>query len=41
VTSQGAGVGFALIELRDISGTLYATALTDPDGNFSVRVEPF
>ena len=41
VTSQGAGVGFALVELRDIGGTLYATALTDPDGNFSVRVEPF
>jgi hypothetical protein len=41
LTSQGVGVGFALVEIRNISGTLYATALTDPDGNFSVRVEPF
>ena len=41
ITSVGAGVGFALIEVRDIAGTLYATALTDPNGHFHLRMESF
>ncbi|MEC8194584.1 MAG: carboxypeptidase-like regulatory domain-containing protein [Myxococcota bacterium] len=41
ITSVGAGVGFALIEVRDIAGTLYATALTDPNGRFHLRMESF
>jgi 5-hydroxyisourate hydrolase-like protein (transthyretin family) len=41
ITSVGAGVGFSLIEIRDMNGLLYATALTDPDGRFQVRMEAF
>lgn len=41
ISSVGAGVGFALVEIRDISGLLYATALTDPNGQFQLRMEAF
>ena len=41
IPSVGAGVGFALVEIRDIAGGLYATALTDPDGRFHLRMEGF
>ena len=41
ISSVGAGVGFALVEIRDISGLLYATALTDPSGFFQLRMEAF
>ncbi len=40
ITSRGIGVPFALIEIRDSNGLLYATSLSDPDGFFSVRMEP-
>ena len=40
ITSRGIGVPFALIEIRDANGLLYATSLSDPDGLFSVRMEP-
>lgn len=39
ITSIGTGVGFALIEIRDMAGLLYATALTDPNGRFQLRME--
>ena len=39
LTSDGAAVRFALIEIRDMDDTLFATALTDNQGRFSVRVE--
>ena len=39
ITSDGFDVPYALIEIRDPSGELYATALTGPDGSFSVRID--
>jgi len=41
ITSRGIGVPFALLEVRDSDGLLYATSLSDSDGYFSVRVEGF
>jgi len=39
VISDGDGLGFALVEIRDMSGQLYATTITDPQGDFAVRIE--
>ena len=39
LTSRGIGVPFALLEIRDSNGLLYATSLSDTEGNFSVRVD--
>jgi hypothetical protein len=39
ITSEGFDVSYALIEIRDPSGELYATVLTGPDGSFSVRID--
>lgn len=41
ITSRGIGVPFALLEIRDSTGLLYATSLSDSDGYFSVRMEAF
>jgi hypothetical protein len=39
VVAQGDPLPFTLLEIRDLSGALYATTFTDPDGNFAVRLE--
>ena len=39
ITSRGIGVPFALLEIRDSNGLLYATSLSDTDGRFNVRVD--
>jgi hypothetical protein len=39
ITSEGFDVSYALIEIRDPGGELYATVLTGPDGSFSVRID--
>jgi hypothetical protein len=41
ITSRGIGVPFALLEIRDSTGLMYATSLSDSDGYFSVRMEAF
>ncbi len=39
VWSEGASVPFALVEVRDTDGTLLASSVTGPDGNFTVQIE--
>ena len=39
ITSDGFDVSYALLEIRNPSGELYATVLTGPDGSFSVRID--
>lgn len=39
VTSDGEPVPYALVEVRDAGGRLYATALTDDQGRFAMRVD--
>jgi hypothetical protein len=39
VTTNGQPVRFSLIEVRNLHGTLHATALTDNQGRFEVRIE--
>ena len=39
VRSEGEGVGFALVEVRREDGTLLASTVTGPDGDFAVQIE--
>jgi len=39
VISEGTGLEFALVEVRDMTGQLYATTITGPEGDFAVRIE--
>jgi hypothetical protein len=39
VRSEGEGVGFALVEVRREDGTLLASTVTGPDGDFAVQIQ--